>query len=121
MANASISQKGESSLPQVTDDIMGREFGDGGLEDANDVPMLEDEETVDSESECSDDEPDLETTSYDDPEIGDVSKVLLGIKGSHDLRIALGPEQRSYLESQLRRYRKVVGTVLSERIVYSVG
>lgn len=62
---------------------MGREFDDGGQEDANDVPMLEDEETVDSESECSDDEPDLETTSYDDPEIGDVGKVLLGIKGSH--------------------------------------
>ncbi|XP_014495816.1 arginyl-tRNA--protein transferase 1 [Vigna radiata var. radiata] len=125
LSDASISQKGESSLPQVTDDIMGREFDDGGQEDANDVPMLEDEETVDSESECSDDEPDLETTSYDDPEIGDVGKVLLGIKGSHvrykDLRIALGPEQRSYLESQLRRYRKVVGTVLSERIVYSLG
>ncbi|XP_047173031.1 arginyl-tRNA--protein transferase 1 [Vigna umbellata] len=125
LSDASISQKGESSLPQVTDDIMGREFDDGGQEDANDVPMLEDEETVDSESECSDDEPDLETTSYDEPEIGDVSKVLLGIKGSHvkykDLRIALDPEQRSYLESQLRRYRKVVGTVLSERMVYSLG
>jgi len=62
---------------------MGREFNDGGQEDANDVPMLEDEEMVESESECSDDEPDLETTSYDDPEVSDVSKVLLGIKGSH--------------------------------------
>ena len=45
--------------------------------------MLDEEEMVDSESECSDDEPDLETTSDDDPEIVDVSKVLLGIKGSH--------------------------------------
>lgn len=61
---------------------MGREFDDVCQEDANDVPMLEDEEMVESELEFSDDEPDLETTSYD-PEIGDVSKVLLGIKGSH--------------------------------------
>ncbi|ESW35524.1 hypothetical protein PHAVU_001G241900 [Phaseolus vulgaris] len=125
LSDASILQNGESPLPQNTDDIMGREFDDGGQEDANDVPMLEDEEMVESESECSDDEPDLETTSYDDPEISDVSKVLLGIKGSHmkykDLRIALGPEQRSYLDSQLRRYRKVVGTVVSERMVYSLG
>ncbi|CAJ1860982.1 unnamed protein product [Sphenostylis stenocarpa] len=125
LSDASILQNGESSLPQITDDIVGREIDDGGQEDANDVPMLEDEEMVESESECSDDEPDLETTSYDDPEIGDVGKVLLGIKGSHvkykDLRIVFGPEQRSYLESQLRRYRKVVGTVLSERMVYSLG
>lgn len=62
---------------------MGRDFDDVGQEDANDVPMLDEEEMVDSESECSDDEPDLETTSDDDPEIVDVSKVLLGIKGSH--------------------------------------
>ena len=44
---------------------------------------------VESESECSDDEPDLETTSDDDPEIADVSKVLLGIKGSHVLELVL--------------------------------
>nr|KYP75856.1 Arginyl-tRNA--protein transferase 1 [Cajanus cajan] len=115
----------ESSLPQITDDVMGRELDDVGQEDANDVPMLEDEEMVESESEFSDDEPDLETTSYDDPEIGDVSKVLLGIKGSRvkyeDLRNVFAPKQRSYFESQLRRYRRVVGTVLSERMVYSIG
>ncbi|TKY47530.1 Arginyl-tRNA--protein transferase 1 [Spatholobus suberectus] len=124
LSDSSILQNGESFLPQITDDVMGREFDDVGQEDANDVPVLEDEEMVESELECSDDEPDLETTSYD-PEIGDVSKVLLGIKGSRvkykDLRNVFGPEQRSYLESQLRRYRKVVGTVLSERMVYSLG
>lgn len=120
----SFLQNGESSLPQITDDVMGREFDDDRQEDANDVPMLEDEEMVESEAEFSDDEPDLETTSYD-PEIGDVSKVLLGIKGSRvkykDLRNVFGPEHRSYLESQLRRYRRVVGTMLSERMVYSLG
>lgn len=118
-------ENGESSLPQITDDVMGRELDDVGQEDANDVPMLEDEEMVESESEFSDDEPDLETTSYDDPEIGDVSKVLLGIKGSRvkyeDLRNVFAPKQRSYFESQLRRYRRVVGTALSERMVYSIG
>ncbi|KAL2567804.1 hypothetical protein AAZV13_18G026500 [Glycine max] len=125
LSDSSILQNGESSLPQTTEDVMRRGFDDVGQEDANDVPMLDDEEMVESESECSDDEPDLETTSDDDPEIADVSKVLLGIKGSHvkykDLRVVFGPEQQSYLESQLRRYRKVVGPLLSERIVYSLG
>ncbi|KAL2333349.1 hypothetical protein Fmac_014562 [Flemingia macrophylla] len=125
LSDFSILKNGESSLPQMTDDVMGRELDDAGQEDANDVPMLADEEMVESESEFSEDEPDPETTSYDDPEIGDVSKVLLGVKGSKviykDLRSVFDPEQRSYLESQLQRYRRVVGTVLSERMVYSIG
>lgn len=126
LSDSSILQNGETSLPQITDDVLGKEFDSVGQEDANDVPMLEDEEMVESELECSDDdEPGLETTSYDDPEIGDVSKVLLGIKGSRvkykDLRNVFDPEQQSYLESQLQRYRRVVGTVLSERMVYSLG
>ncbi|KAK7311247.1 hypothetical protein RJT34_09263 [Clitoria ternatea] len=117
-----ILQNGESFLPQVTDDLSRGQFDDIAQEDANDVPMLEDEEMVESELECSDDEPDLET---DYPENGDVGKVLLGINGScmkyKDLRRVFGPKQRSYLESQLRRYRRVVGTLLSERMVYSLG
>ncbi|RDX98380.1 Arginyl-tRNA--protein transferase 1, partial [Mucuna pruriens] len=124
LSDSSILQNGESSLPQITDDVMGREFDDIGQADANDVPMLEDEEMVESELECSDDEPDLETTSFDDREIGDVSEVLLGIRGSRvkykDLRSVFGPKQRSYLESQLQRYRKVVGTVLSERMRHRI-
>ncbi|XP_027335181.1 arginyl-tRNA--protein transferase 1-like isoform X2 [Abrus precatorius] len=124
LSDSSILQNGESSLPQVTDDVTGSQFDDIGQEDANDVPMLEDEEIVESDLECSDEEPDLETSSYDEPEIGDVSEVLVGLKGSHvkykDLLRVVSPEQRSYLESQLRSYRRVVGTMLSERMVYSL-
>lgn len=38
-----------------------------------------------------------------------------------DLQRAFGPNERSYLESQLYRYKRVVGAELSERIVYSLG
>jgi hypothetical protein len=38
-----------------------------------------------------------------------------------DLRSMFGPEQQRYLESQLQKYRRVVGPVLSERMVYSLG
>lgn len=57
------------------------QLDDSGQEDANDVPMHEDEEMVEFESESSDDEPDLQTTNCD-PENSDLSKVLLEIKGS---------------------------------------
>ncbi|XP_061376607.1 arginyl-tRNA--protein transferase 2 [Gastrolobium bilobum] len=124
LSDSSILQNGELSLPQVSDDVMGSQLDDIGQEDANDVPMDEDEETAESDLENSDDEPGLETTSYGEPENRDVSKVLLGLKGPRvryqDMRSVIGPEQRSYLESQLQKYRKVVGPMLSERMVYSV-
>lgn len=82
LSDASILQNGDSSLPQVTEDAMGRQVDDSGQEDANDIPMYEDEQMVESESESSDDEPDLDATSYGELENGDVSKVLIGIKGS---------------------------------------
>lgn len=82
LSDPSILQNGESSIPQVTENAMERQLDDIGQEDANDVPMYEDEEMVESEEESSEDEPDLETTSYGEPENCDVSKVLLGIKGS---------------------------------------
>ncbi|KAF7830959.1 arginyl-tRNA--protein transferase 2-like [Senna tora] len=121
LSDSSILQNGESSLLQPTEDVVERQL-DIGQEDANDVPMDEDEEMVESEFESSDDEPSLETTSY-----GDVNQVLLGLKGSRlrykDLRGAFGPDERSrsYLESQLQRYMRVVGSELSERMVYSLG
>ncbi|XP_057431747.1 arginyl-tRNA--protein transferase 2-like [Lotus japonicus] len=125
LSDYSVLQNGDLSLPQVTEDVMGRQLDDVGQEDANDVPMYEDEEMDESEVESSDDEPDLENTSSVEPENVDVSKVLLGIKGSRarykDLRSVFGAEQQRYLESQLQKYRRVVGTVLSERMVYSLG
>lgn len=82
LSDYSVLQIGDLSLPQVTEDVMGRQLDDVGQEDANDVPMYEDEEMDESEMESSDDEPDLENTSSGEPENVDVSKVLLGIKGS---------------------------------------
>ncbi|KAK4277847.1 hypothetical protein QN277_015780 [Acacia crassicarpa] len=117
LSDYSILQNGESSQPQVTEDVSERHL-DVDQQDANDVPMDEDEEMVESELESSDDEPSLETD-------GDVSKVLLGLKGARlrykDLRGAFGPEERSYLEPQLRSYKRVVGPELCERMVYSLG
>lgn len=131
LSDASILQNGESSPFQVAEDqdTMLSQVDESGQEDANDVPMHgdedEDEEMVESELESSDDEPDIETTSNGEPENGDFSKVLLGIKGSRvrykDLQSVFGREQQRYLESQLRKYRRVVGPVLSERMVYSLG
>ena len=79
LSDASILQNGESSQPQVTEDVMERHLDVD--QDANDVPMDEDEEMAESEPESSDDELSLESTSYIDTD-GDVSKVLLGLKGS---------------------------------------
>lgn len=129
LSDASILQNGESSPLQVAEDqdTMLSQVDDSGQEDANDVPMHEDEdeEMVESELESSDDEPDIESTSNGEPENGDFSKVLLGIKGSRvrykDLQSVFGREQQRYLESQLQKYRRVVGPVLSERMVYSLG
>lgn len=133
LSDASILQNGESSPFQVAEDqdTMLSQVDESGQEDANDVPMHgdededEDEEMVESELESSDDEPDIETTSNGEPENGDFSKVLLGINGSRvrykDLQSVFGREQQRYLESQLQKYRRVVGPVLSERMVYSLG
>lgn len=84
LSDASTLQNGESSPLQVTEDQDATlsQLDDSGQEDANDVPMHEDEELVESESESSDDEPDPQPTSYGEPENGDISKVLLGIEGS---------------------------------------
>lgn len=130
LSDASILQNGESSPLQVTEDqdAMLIQLDDSGQEDANDVPMHEDEEMVQFESEGSDDEydePDIQITSHGEPKNDDFSEVLLGIRGSRvrykDLRSMFGPEQQRYLESQLQKYRRVVGPVLSERMVYSLG
>ncbi|CAL0301502.1 unnamed protein product [Lupinus luteus] len=124
LSDYSIIENGEPSLPQVSDDVIEGKLDDIGHEDANDVPMDEDEERVESESESSDDDTSLETTSYSEPENGDISKILLGFRGNvryKNLRNAIDPEQRSYLESQLKKYMRVVGPELAERMVYSLS
>lgn len=79
LSDTSILHNGESSLPQNTEYVKESQV-DICQEDANDVPMDEDEEM--SELESSDDEPGLEATSYGETENSDISKVLLGLKGS---------------------------------------
>ncbi|XP_059627990.1 arginyl-tRNA--protein transferase 2-like isoform X2 [Cornus florida] len=117
------SQNVDSSAP----DILGEhtdQHDDPGIEDSNDVFIDENEEMADTDSEDSDDESGLETNGLTSPEIegGDVSNILIGLKGSRlRYKIAIGPPQRTYLETQLHRYMRTVGVELSERMVYSLG
>ncbi|KAI4306814.1 hypothetical protein L6164_030059 [Bauhinia variegata] len=125
LSDSTILQNGESSSTQVAEALLERQH-DEMEQDANDVPMDEDEEMIESELESSDDEPGPETsTEYGETVDGDINKILLGLNGSRlrykDVRSAFGPKEQSYLESQLQRYMKVVGQVLSERMVYSLG
>ncbi|XP_012087612.1 arginyl-tRNA--protein transferase 2 isoform X2 [Jatropha curcas] len=58
-------------------------------------------------------------------ENGDLGDILIGLKGSRvrykDLQQAFGPRERSFWDSQLHRYKRVVGAELSERMVYLLG
>uniref|UniRef100_A0A2N9FIB5 Arginyl-tRNA--protein transferase n=1 Tax=Fagus sylvatica TaxID=28930 RepID=A0A2N9FIB5_FAGSY len=127
LSDFAILQNGESSPPDVSDNVKEVQHDDDIHQDSNDSFMGEDEEMIDHESESSDDESDLESSGLTsvDIEDGDISNILIGLKGSHfrykDLQPALGPSERIYLESQLHRYMRVVGAALSERMVYSLG
>ncbi|GMY08203.1 arginyl-tRNA--protein transferase 2-like [Fagus crenata] len=127
LSDFAILQNGESSPPDVSDNVKEVQHDDGIHQDSNDSFMGEDEEMIDHESESSDDESDPESSGLTsvDIEDGDISNILIGLKGSHfrykDLQPALGPSERIYLESQLHRYMRVVGAALSERVVYSLG
>ncbi|XP_050210613.1 arginyl-tRNA--protein transferase 1-like isoform X2 [Mercurialis annua] len=97
---------------------------DSGDEYSNDVLMDDGEEMIESEYQNSDDESDSEMSSQT-LEDGDVGDVLIGLKKSQvryeDLQRAFGPSERSYLETQLHIYKRVVGAELAKRIVYSLG
>nr|XP_016490146.1 PREDICTED: arginyl-tRNA--protein transferase 1-like [Nicotiana tabacum] len=77
--------------------------------------------------EDSDDELDPESSDVQLPKVenGDVGNVLIGLKEVRlrykDLREAFGSSERRFMETQLHRYMRAVGTELSERIVYSLG
>ncbi|XP_022765017.1 arginyl-tRNA--protein transferase 1-like isoform X2 [Durio zibethinus] len=110
----------ESGMELLHDDIE--------LVDSNDVLMDDDEEMIEIESESSDDELNPETSGLVTAAIddGDLTNVLIGLKGSRlrykDLQQAFGfSNERNYLEKQLRSYQRVVGVELSERMVYSLG
>ncbi|XP_038722865.1 arginyl-tRNA--protein transferase 1-like isoform X2 [Tripterygium wilfordii] len=96
-------------------------------DNSDDFLIYDYNEMIDPEFGSSDDESGSETSDLPSVEIidGDVSNILIGFKGSHlryeDLRHAFGPTERTYLESQLHRYKNVVGAELSERMVNSLG
>lgn len=86
----------------------------------------EDDEVMELNFDSSEDDSDPETQdalSVHEIEDGDVDNVLMGLKNTRmrykELR-AFGSEN-NYLELQLHRYQKVVGSELSERMVYSLG
>ncbi|CAI9273732.1 unnamed protein product [Lactuca saligna] len=95
-------------------------FGEG----SNDVRMDGDEEMSEVAFDESDD--DDGTGSLTPVEMEkDVSNIVIGLKGMHlkykDIRQAFGVNERNYLENQLHKYATVVGTDLSERMIYSLG
>lgn len=115
------------SSPRVSENVMGSQHDDIGQGDSNDVRMDYNDEMLDPESESDDDEePDTETSGRTvGVEDGDISNIVIGGKGTRvrykDIQRAFGPIQRRSLESQLRKYMKVVGAELSERMVYALG
>ncbi|CAM8892785.1 unnamed protein product [Rhodiola kirilowii] len=93
-------------------------------EDSNDGFVdVGDKEMVEADSGSSDDEFAPQTNDLTD--VGDVSNVLIGVKDSRlrfkDLCRAYGFGEGQYLEPQLKRYKKVVGDEVAERMVYSLG
>ncbi|WCJ19846.1 Arginyl-tRNA--protein transferase 1 [Euphorbia peplus] len=116
-------ENGESLPPLPSESTIELKLDDTIDEDSNDIPV-DDGEEIEPESDSSDEELDLESSGQR-MEDGDVGDILVGLKGSRvrykDLRRAFGPNERHYLESQLYRYKRVVGAELSERMVYSLG
>lgn len=114
------------SSPCVSENVMGCQHDDIGQGDSNDVRMDYDDEMLGPESESDDDEPDTETIGQPvGVEDGDISNIVIGVKGTRvrykDIQRAFGPIQRRSLGSQLRKYMRVVGAELSERMVYALG
>lgn len=124
LSDYALTQNGDSSLPVVSESSMELKLDDIVEEDSNDVPIDDDGEKIPNESDSSDEESDVDSSGQSG-EDRDVGEILVGLKGSRvrykDLQRAFGPSERSYLESQLNRYKRVVGPELAERMVYSLG
>lgn len=71
LSDASIIQNGESSPPQVTEDVMEMQLSDVSQEDANDALMDKDEEMIDPE-----------LASYGETDHGSISNILIGLEDS---------------------------------------
>ncbi|XP_076911937.1 arginyl-tRNA--protein transferase 2-like [Bidens hawaiensis] len=114
-------------LPSASEDQIEQE-----VYESNDIRVDGDEEMSEGAFEDSDydDEDDElvgpESTSLMPAEMRkDVSNIVIGLRGMNlkykDIREAFGVRERGYLESQLDKYVRAVGTDLSERMIYSVG
>ncbi|EYU22340.1 hypothetical protein ABFS82_06G137200 [Erythranthe guttata] len=118
LSDYATSQKGESLLLNVLDNHM----EDQENEATNDVLVNEDE-IAEFDSDFSDDESD---ESDSETNGADVSNVLIGVRANvhrrfKDLRHAFDQSQRKFVESQIQRYVRAVGTELSEKMVYSLA
>ncbi|CAN1174817.1 Arginyl-tRNA--protein transferase 1 [Linum perenne] len=128
LSDISLTENGESLPPHAPEKVTEDQHDDNVNEDMNDSLVDENEEMVEPESDSSDDETDPEISGYGEAvelEDGNIDDTLIGLKGTRlryqDLKAAFGAKERKYLESQLHRYRKVVGSELSKKIVYSLG
>lgn len=85
LSDFAILQNGESSPPDVSENVKEVQHDDDIHQDSNDSFMGEDEAMIDHESESSDDESDPESSGLTsvDIEDGDISNILIGLKGSH--------------------------------------
>ncbi|XP_057483579.1 arginyl-tRNA--protein transferase 2-like [Actinidia eriantha] len=117
----------ESLALNTLENNMELQHDDLGQEDMNDILIDEDEEMAELDFEDSDDESGPESSGFTSVQLedGSVSDTLIGLKGSRlrykDLQHAFGPTERHYLETQLHRYTRAVGTELSKQMVYSLG
>ncbi|KAF5931277.1 hypothetical protein HYC85_032150 [Camellia sinensis] len=117
---------GELPAPKVLENSIELQLDDPSQEEANDIPIDEDEEMGELDFEDSDDDSGSESSGLIPVDVyGSVSNILIGLKGSRlrykDLQHAFGPTGRNYLETQLHRYMRAVGAELSEQMVYSLG
>ncbi|KAK1364996.1 Arginyl-tRNA--protein transferase [Heracleum sosnowskyi] len=116
----------ESLTSKLSESQFDLQQGDSCREEFSDVPFDKDEEILEIDSEDFSDKSDLETSVLMSSEFEDASvgNVLIGLGGSQlrykDIHQALSPEQRSYLETKLHKYKRVVGEELSQEMVLSL-
>ncbi|KAL1535418.1 arginyltransferase [Salvia divinorum] len=115
----------DSSPLKVTDGSIEEQQNEFDQETTDDVRMHDDEMT-ELDSDSSDVESDSEVGASATVVLeSDLDNVLIGIKGLRlrykDIKHAFDPSQRKFLETQLERYAKAVGTELSGQMVYNAG
>ncbi|KAK9159052.1 hypothetical protein Scep_005626 [Stephania cephalantha] len=121
-------QSGESSRRVSSETGLEPQLQDSDQEDLVESPTDEDLVMMEPGSEGSEDDSDPEmdhVLSNEETVDGDVNSILIGLKNIRmrfkDIQHAFGSGERRYLELQLLSYKKAVGPVLSERMVYSLG